>query len=51
MALRLSCSVWHVDPPRPGIKPVSPASADSLFAAGSPGKPCVYFNHSALKLF
>ena len=31
------------DPPRPGLKPTSPASAGRLSATAPPGKPCIYF--------
>ena len=30
------------DPPDPGIKPTSPASAGGFFTAEPPGKPCLY---------
>ena len=31
------------DPPRPGLEPVSPASAGRLSATAPPGKPCPCF--------
>ena len=41
---QLICSMW--DLPRPGIKPVSLASADSFFTTEQPGKPCRCFLYS-----
>ena len=35
-------SMW--DPPRPGLEPVSPASAGRLSTTAPPGKPCWFFN-------
>ena len=34
---QLLCSMW--DPPRPGLEPVSPASAGRLSTTAPPGKP------------
>ena len=36
---QLLCGMW--DPPRPGLEPVSPASADRLSTTAPPGKPQV----------
>ena len=33
------CGMW--DPPRPGLEPVSPASAGGLSTTAPPGKPCI----------
>ena len=32
-------ALWHVDLPRPGIDPVSPALAGGFLTIGPPGKP------------